>query len=223
MKRVRCDSWHFRLGTALALALVVFAPNVARAERVGTIEVSGGGGWRVGGDLKGRKDKVTGDELSDLHFESSASYGASIGRWMRPDTQFEILWSRQSTNVTNPKPYDGEAPIDVDVVVDDFLAGLLRYSGRAYDRRRWFGGVHAGLTKFGFEHETEHRFAMGASAGLRVRAATRARLRLHVRSRWAYLNRKHDFLLDDEGLRWRFPRSNWAHEWDFGAKLGFLF
>jgi hypothetical protein len=214
-----------RICSALLLAgavLTALPVRPARAEPPGTFEISGHAGIRAGGRLRGREDPDTGQKLSDLHVAYTESYGAGLGLFVTEETQLEVIWSHQDTNVTNPNPLEGETRVDEDVTIDDYLLALNYHWGRTYDRIRPWAGLMAGGTTFRFEDDTEARFSFGLGAGLATPFGGRFRVRIHARSRWAYVGRD-EFFCDANGDCWSFPESDWLHQWDFGGGLGVLF
>jgi hypothetical protein len=211
---------------AITLVLVAVAaglhlPEPARAEKQGAFEIGAEAGFRFGGRLSGRTDPQTGESLSDVYVDSGLAYGADFGYWMNRTVMLEALWIHQSTKIENRDAPEDEEPLSIDVALDDFLVGVAMHGGRAYDRIRWWGGVHIGGTRLRSDSGAETRLAFSASVGTRTPLSNRVRLRTYARSRWTYLDKTQDVICDSNDNCYEFPRSNWLQQWEIG--IGFLY
>ena len=224
VRRARRSQFAVALTAALVTVLVsVAAPPPARAERSGTTEIGASGGFRLSGRLRGRTDSAGTEYDTDVYFAYGPSFGAYVSHYVQRDVELSVSWMHQDTEIDNGNVDNDDPTIPVDASIDDFLVGLFKHGGRAYDRIRPFGGFEVGGTLYDFEGEQKGRFAMSLAGGGKMRLSERARFRVQGRWRWSYLGRNSEFFCDRTGECWRFDRSNWHAVWEVGGSVGFVF
>ena len=129
-------------------------------------------GYRAGGDVE---DASSG---STVDVDESGTQGLIVG-WEMPGGEFEVIYSRQASELT------AGGRVADDVLVDVEISQLL-VSGKLILNPQLGGyfGLIFGLTYFDFdgpEYEPDTRFAMGLEGGIDYPLTDRVGLRLGLR------------------------------------------
>ena len=134
----------------LALAASLLGATHARAQ---SVQVTPFVGYAFGGSVW---DSV---HENDYSFDSSLAYGGSVNFSISPAWRFEVLYSRQATQLSG----QGLSP-SFDVTIERYLAGFQEEKGEG--NVRWFGTVWFGAARFvpglgDFGSETKFSAAVG--------------------------------------------------------------
>jgi len=155
--------------TALAASVLLLA--AAGAARAQSVQITPFAGYAFGGSAR---DAVLDQERS---FESALAYGGTISFPIGESWRFELLYSRQPTELEG-----GLAPA-FDVTIERYLAGFQEEKGEG-GNVRWFGSVWFGATRFvpdqgGVDPVTK----FGAGVGLGVKTFLTKNLGLRFEGR----------------------------------------
>ena len=126
------------------------------------VEITALGGYRFGGTL----EAVSGD----LVVEASPSFGLTVGFQVRHDMQMELLYSRQSADLTASTDGAGDEPEITRLGVGYWHVGCL-YELRPPGGIRPYVALRLGATRFDpidIEADSIWRFSGGFGAGVRV-------------------------------------------------------
>ena len=161
-------------GTLLLASGVACAGNPA-------FEVSGFGGYRVGGDF----ETPPGDaDPSPVDIEESGSWGIGVGIYRDPNGFYEFLYARQETRLDR----DALGPGAPDITIEHYHLGGTLLLGD--DRRvRPYVSLTAGATRFdvdGYSAETE--FSVSLGTGLRLPLTEQLLLTVGLRGYLAFVD-----------------------------------
>jgi hypothetical protein len=116
-------------------------------------------GFRAGGSFE---DSVTGESL---RIDEGLCYGVALDMDYNPDSQLQLLWTRQSTQIKTPSAAD----LDLDFTIDYVHFGST-YSWSHDDHFRPYVLLSVGATYFDpkeSRYEDELRFSMGLGLGFK--------------------------------------------------------
>ena len=161
--------------TGAAIFLLGLAAPAAAQNTVGRFELTPYVAYRVGGSFS----EEGGDGQVDLN-ESSAE-GLMFNIRANPNGQYELLYSRQSTDARTRGFYPGDPTIDIDVEHYHF-GGTYLFDG---ENTRPFIALTLGATRFDPQHvesTAETFFSASLGAGVQLAATRRVGLRLEARA-----------------------------------------
>ena len=155
---------------ALGLLLAVGAPA---QESLGPFELTPVLGYGIGGDFEDV------DTEAELEFDEAASFGVIFNIQESPNTQWEVLYLRQGTELTTDELFVSQPLLDVDV---HYLHGGGTYILEGGQVQRFVSGT-LGLTRFdpSGDFDAENFFSFSLGAGLRFLPSERVGVRLEVR------------------------------------------
>lgn len=140
----------------------------------GNFEVTPYGAFSLGGTFN---DSETGDDAS---LNDSESFGLLLDFREGPNTQWEILYSRQATDADVRSSQAPQTVVDVDV---HYLQGGGTYQGDGNKVRPFLsatlGATHIDAKSSGFDSDTFFSFSIGP--GLQIRPNERMGIRLEAR------------------------------------------
>lgn len=150
-------------------------PAAGAADKVLNYELTPFGAYRIGGEFA-----VTGTDTT-LNVNDSSSYGLLMNIRHEPNTQWEILYSRQQTDASVSGTPLTAMPVDLDIHI---LQGGGTYQGDGDTVRPYLaatlGGTHIKSTSTGSQSDTFFSFSLGL--GLQVWPNNRLGLRLEART-----------------------------------------
>jgi opacity protein-like surface antigen len=158
---------------AFSVALLIAGNAAAEGPAPTRFSIAPFAGYRVGGSFT---DATTGDERK---LDEAQNYGVAIDINATPETEVELLWSRQRSAVNG---VSGAATPSVGLRIDYFhIGGTYLF---ATDGVIPFFGATIGATRFeptadGYDSET--RFSFGLVGGVRVPLTRHFGLRLEAR------------------------------------------
>ena len=158
----------------LLFVLLVPACSAALAAQP-TFEVAGVAGYRIGGEFDVDGSQEGG--LEEAEFDDGRSWGLGLGLYRDHRSFYELLYSRQSTELDPNEP--AFAGVDITTEYYQFGGTLLFEPQRPFVP--WFS-LTVGLTRFeadGFGSETE--FSGSVGGGVRIPLGERAAVILGVR------------------------------------------
>jgi hypothetical protein len=135
------------------------------------VQISPFAGYAFGGSVR---DAVLDDSRS---FDAALAYGGALGFRISESWRFELLYSRQPTQI------EGGLGSPFDVTVERYLVGFQEEKGPDQPVR-WFGTVWLGATRFvpgreGYDSET--KFGGGGGLGVKTFFGQNVGLRLEAR------------------------------------------
>jgi hypothetical protein len=139
------------------------------------------GAWRAGGEF--RADADTPEERA-VDLDTGGAWGIGFGLYRDPDSFYELLYSRQATNL-DPDDFGPGAP---DITVEYYQFGGTLLLGDD-PRLRPFVSLTAGAARFkadGYGSETELAISLGT--GLRVPVTERFLIDLGVRGYLTFID-----------------------------------
>ncbi|NBC22132.1 MAG: outer membrane beta-barrel protein [Gammaproteobacteria bacterium] len=162
----------------LALLSLLLSPAPAAAdEQPGDIELTGSAAWRFGGSF----EDAAGDELE---IEDGGGFALTANFRAEANTQWEVYYSRQSTEFTAGDLFTGTPVVDVDV---DYYHGGGTYIVQGGNVRPYVV-MTLGISRFAprdagdAEVDDETFFSASLGAGLRIAAGERLAFRLEGRA-----------------------------------------
>ena len=158
-----------------AIVLLSFAVPAVAQNTASKFELTPFVAYRVGGSFS----EEDGDGRVDLN-ESSAE-GIMFNIRANPKGQYELLYSRQSTDATTRGFYPGDPTIDIDIEHFHF-GGTYLFDGR---NTRPFIALTLGASRFDPKHAestAETFFSASLGAGVQLAATRRVGLRLEARA-----------------------------------------
>lgn len=170
--------------TLASLVMAVLATGPANADPPGTqprVEFTGFAGYRSGGDFK---EPTTGERLE---LDSDNSLGLILNIDHDANTQWEFLFSRQSTRLKPAPLFTGESRFDVDV---SYVSGGGIYVWRGPKVEPFLGaglGI-ANLSPQDPRYDSETRVLFSLNGGYRFRLTEQVGLRLEARGYYTLLN-----------------------------------
>src|SRR6056297_2610468 len=162
----------------LALLSLLLSPAPAAAdEQPGDIELTGSAAWRFGGSF----EDAAGDELE---IEDGGGFALTANFRAEANTQWEVYYSRQSTEFTAGDLFTGTPVVDVDV---DYFHGGGTYIVQGGNIRPYVV-MTLGISRFApadaedADLDDETFFSASLGAGLRIAAGERMAFRLEARA-----------------------------------------
>lgn len=145
----------------------------ARAE-TGDFELTPYGAFSVGGTFS---DSETGDAVS---LNDAESFGLLLDIREGPNTQWEIIYSRQAADADVRSSLSAQVAVDIDV---HYLQGGGTYQGDGNKVRPFLsatlGATHFDVKSNGYDSDTFFSFSLGP--GLQIRPTDRLGIRLEAR------------------------------------------
>ena len=166
-------STRFQLISVAIVSLSVAVPAAAQ-NTASTFELTPFVAYRVGGSFS----EEDGDGQVDLN-ESSAE-GIMFNIRANPKGQYELLYSRQSTDARTSGFYPGDPTVDIDIEHYHF-GGTYLFDGQ---NTRPFIALTLGASRFDPKHAestAETFFSASFGAGVQLAASRRVGLRLEAR------------------------------------------
>ena len=157
--------WKTWMPTALFAALAL-VPLTASADRA-RFEVAPFGGYRIGGSFDVEDEQ--GNELRSTDFKEHASYGLGLALYRDPNGFYELLYSRQETELEDSDPeIDGA---DITIEYYQFGGTLI------FDYEPWlrpYLSLTFGLTRFDANSfGSEYKFSGSLGLGWRFPVSER--------------------------------------------------
>jgi hypothetical protein len=166
----------FAISGAIAALASVSPVDVATAQDGPfRIELTPYAAYRVGGQF----EEQDGD--GEFELEDSAAHGLILNIRATANTQWELLYSSQDTEIGTQSLFAGDPVLDVDVEYFHF-GGTYLFEGEAV---RPFFAMTAGLSRFdpqGPNLSAESDFSASIGGGLQLRATERLGIRLEARA-----------------------------------------
>jgi len=160
---------RFRVIPWLAALLLSTLPATSGAQ---AFEVAPFGGYRFGGDLY---EVFTG---TTLDIDGAPCFGVMADVFVKEGTSVSFLYSHQPARVELPGPR-GSGPRFATLSIDHWHAGgTQELDGGVV--RPFLGGT-GGLTRFAGAHDTEMRFSLAGSAGVKLLPSEHVGARLDAR------------------------------------------
>jgi len=152
----------------LVLSTLAGLPSAAPAQ---SVQITPFAGYAFGGAVR---DTALDEARS---FDAALAYGGALNFPIGETWRFELLYSRQPTQIEN-----GPSP-SFDVTIERYLAGFQEEKGE--ENVRWFGTVWLGATRFvpgagGYDSVT--KFGGGVGLGVKTFFAKNVGLRLEGRA-----------------------------------------
>jgi opacity protein-like surface antigen len=171
-RTLRSIKWAVWPMTA-AVLLCLSAPSTAQ-DRPFKFEITPFAGYRTGGSF----DEKDGDGRIDLN--DSNAQGVMFNIKASPNTQYELLYARQSTDADTEGFLANDPTIDLDVEYFHF-GGTYLFDG---DTTRPFLALTIGLSRFDpgiGDSNSENFFSASLGGGLQLNATRRLGVRLEAR------------------------------------------
>jgi hypothetical protein len=159
------SGWKRRLAIGFVSASIAIAgPALADRPR---FEVAPFGGYRIGGDFDLEDEQ--GLNLSNVDLESDVSWGLGLALYRDPDAYYELLFSRQTTQLDDPDP----ALQDVDFTTEYYhFGGTLIFEFEPWMHP--YLSVTLGLTRFDADDfGSEYEFSGSLGLGVRIPVSER--------------------------------------------------
>ena len=202
---------------AAALSALLATSAVHGQDNAFNFEVTPFAGLTTGGDFE---DVTSGASLA---LDDSSSYGLILNIRESANTQWEILYSLQSTDADTTGLPTGGSPLDIDV---HYIQGGGTYLFDG-DNARPYMAATIGASRFepglsGVDGETFFAFSIGA--GLQIRPDDRFGIRLEARGYGTLLNSESDlFCQSDPAGAICVVHVEGTVLWQFQAFAGFVF
>jgi hypothetical protein len=159
---------------SLALALVI-GPDIAAAEAPYRFELTPYAAYRMGGSFSDESENI------DLDIEDSAAQGLVINGRVRSNTQWEVLYGRQATDIDAGGLFQTDPLLDFDIEYMHF-GGTYLFDGESV---RPFVALTIGVTHADPGDSTfssENFFSASLGGGWHLAATNRLGVRLEVRA-----------------------------------------
>ena len=171
---------HCTLVLIVATAMLCHATPAAAQGKPFKFELTPFAGYRVGGSF----DEEGGDGRIELN--DSNAQGIMFNIMANPNGQYELLYSRQSTDADNTGFLIDDATFDLDVETFHF-GGTYLFDG---DKTRPFLALTLGLTQFDpgiADSNSESFFSASIGGGIHLNASKRLGIRLEARAFTTFL------------------------------------
>ncbi len=164
-----------KIKTVFVFVSLLTMASAAAQQEISRFELTPFAGYTFGGKFE---DMTSG---ASLELEDDASFGLILNIRQSANTQWEILYSRQATQVNTPGLLISDPSLDLDV---HYIQGGGTYLADG-NRARPFLAATLGATHFepalaGFDSETFFSFSLGA--GFQIRPNDRFGIRLEARA-----------------------------------------
>ena len=164
----------FPMSMVMAILCLGLAAPAAASDAAPRFEITPNAAYRVGGTFDDKNSDAS------LELRESSAWGLVVNGRVEADTEWELLYSRQSTEVAASGLASPQALFDIDI---DFLhfGGTYLFDG---ERVRPFVALTVGATRFspglpGFSARTYASASLGA--GWKFRVGEHVGLRLEAR------------------------------------------
>lgn len=167
-----------RLGDAcrwILPLLLAFAGLPAAAADEYRFEITPYAGYRMGGSFSDEENDI------DLDVRDSAAQGLMLNGKVRANTQWEVLYGRQSTDVEAAGLFNGDSLLDFDIEYMHF-GGTYLFDGEWV---RPFMAMTVGVTHAdpgGSAYGSENFFSASLGGGWNLAATNRFGVRLEIRA-----------------------------------------
>jgi hypothetical protein len=204
---------------SVAIVALSYAAPVSAQATVSKFEITPYAAYRVGGKFS----EEDGDGLVELN-ESSAQ-GIMFNIRAKENGQYELLYSRQSTDAITRGFFPGDPTVDVDVEHLHF-GGTYLFDGQ---NTRPFLAMTLGVSRFDSNYEgsrAKNYFSASLGAGVQLAASSRFGLRLEARAFTTFVNDGSSFFCGSDGgsgsclIR---VEGNLLTQWEVRAGLVFRF
>jgi hypothetical protein len=159
----------------LALALVFGGLPAAAADNGYRFELTPYAAYRMGGSFSDETNDI------DLDIEDSAAQGFIVNGKVRSNTQWEVLYGRQATDISSAGLFDGDSLLDFDIEYMHF-GGTYLFDGESV---RPFVAMTIGVTHADpgdSAYGSENFFSASLGGGWNLAATNRFGIRLEVRA-----------------------------------------
>ncbi|MGD8532946.1 MAG: hypothetical protein PVH90_08005 [Gammaproteobacteria bacterium] len=179
------------LSIGVLVASVVIA-GAAHAERP-RFEIAPFGGYRIGGDFDLEDEQ--GLSLSNVDLESDTSWGLGLALYRDPDAYYELLFSRQTTQLDDSDP----AFRDVDFTTEYYhFGGTLIFEFEPWIHP--YLSVTLGLTRFDADDfGSEYEFSGSLGLGVRIPVSERLSFLLGARGYGTLVDSDTEYLCASAG------------------------
>jgi hypothetical protein len=185
------SGWKRRLAIGFVSASIAIAgPAFADRPR---FEVAPFGGYRIGGDFDLEDEQ--GLTLSNVDLESDVSWGLGLALYRDPDAYYELLFSRQTTQLDDPDP----AFRDVDFTTEYYhFGGTLIFEFEPWMHP--YLSVTLGLTRFDADDfGSEYEFSGSLGLGVRIPVSERLSFLLGARGYGTLVDSDTEYLCASTG------------------------
>jgi hypothetical protein len=205
--------------TIVAIVSLGFVVPASAQNTPSKFELTPYAAYRVGGSFS----EEDGDGRVDLN-ESSAA-GIMFNIRANPKGQYELLYSRQSTDATTRGFYPGDPTIDIDIETFHF-GGTYLFDGQ---NTRPFLALTLGATRFDPDHAESTAktfFSASLGAGVQLAASSRFGIRLEARAFATFVDDSSAIFcssIDGSGSCLIHVEGNLLTQWEARAGLVFRF
>jgi hypothetical protein len=185
------SGWKRRLAIGFVSASIAIAgPAFADRPR---FEIAPFGGYRIGGDFDLEDEQ--GLTLSNVDLESDVSWGLGLALYRDPDAYYELLFSRQTTQLDDPDP----ALQDVDFTTEYYhFGGTLIFEFEPWMHP--YLSVTLGLTRFDADDfGSEYEFSGSLGLGVRIPVSERLSFLLGARGYGTLVDSDTEYLCASTG------------------------
>ena len=180
--------WYPMLALALGVSPATFA-----AEEEFRFEITPYAAYRMGGSFSDEAENI------DLDIEDSAAQGFVVNGRVRPNTQWEVLYGRQATDIDTAGLFNDDSLLDFDIEYLHF-GGTYLFDGESLRPfiALTMGVTHAdpGDSTFG----SENFFSASLGGGWYLAARNRLGVRLELRAFTTFIDSNSDlFCQSDAG------------------------
>ena len=176
---------------ALVLAPSVY-PASAIAEDGHRFELTPYAAYRMGGSFSDESEDI------DLDIEDSAAQGLVINGRVRSNTQWEVLYGRQATDVNTGGLFNNDSLLDFDIEYMHF-GGTYLFDGESV---RPFIALTVGVTHADPGDSTfgsENFFSASLGGGVNLAARNRLGVRLEVRAFTTFIDSSSNLFCQSDG------------------------
>ena len=204
----------------LALVLVIGGlPALAAGDNEFRFELTPYAGYRMGGSFTDEENNV------DLDIQDSAAQGFIVNGRVQSNTQWEVLYGRQATDIDSGGLFNNDSLLGFDIDYAHF-GGTYLFEGESVRPfvAMTVGVTHAdpGSSDFG----SENFFSASLGGGWHLAATSRFGIRLEVRAFMTFVDSDSDlFCRSDEGGGGCLIliESNTLTQWEARAGITFRF
>jgi hypothetical protein len=206
--------WH----VMAALLMLVIGVSAAPAQT--QFEITPFIGYQFGGDFV---DSWSYDDTVRGDIDESANYGLLLDIGIYEGLQFELMYSRQDTElVPDRRPPAGDW-VTADILVEYYHAGVL-YQWK-YDKVVPYIAGSMGATRFDLDrYDSDTRFSVSAGGGVKLMFSPHVGIRLDGRFYSTYFegNDRYDYD-DDWDEYYTHSDSSFLNQWNCKGGLVFAF
>jgi hypothetical protein len=174
--------------------LLVFGglPAVAAAQDEFRFEMTPYAAYRMGGSFSDEANNI------ELDIEDSAAQGFIVNGRVRENTQWEVLYGRQATDIDSGGLFNNDSLLDFDIDYMHF-GGTYLFDG---DWVRPFVAMTVGVTHAdpgGSTFGSENFFSASLGGGWNLAATSRLGIRLEVRAFMTFVDNDSDLFCRSDG------------------------